>query len=98
MFFQINIFSNLHIFFFSIECDQILCAPLIWPENLEIGQQAVISNDSCCPTVQIVCFDKLCPDKPECQDQLELVEEKGECCTTYKCSMYAKYILESDKL
>ncbi|XP_054713671.1 uncharacterized protein LOC129223130 [Uloborus diversus] len=70
---------------YKCECDQVLCAPLSWPEDLELGQKAEMINDSCCPSVRVDCHADSCPDKPECGNGLELTELEGECCTVYKC-------------
>lgn len=58
----------------------------MWPEDLEEGQKAVVSNESCCPIIKVVCLEEMCPEKPDCDKGLELTENEGECCTTYKCS------------
>lgn len=68
------------------ECDPALCPPVVWPRDLEIGQEVVMSPVGCCSSLKPVCFPEKCPPAPQCPENTELVATPGACCNNYKCS------------
>ncbi|KAM7301527.1 hemocytin [Ixodes scapularis] len=67
------------------ECDLKQCPSLQWPANLEQGLEAFVELQGCCNKVSVRCNPQRCQDMPNCPPDTELLNEPGECCTTYKC-------------
>ncbi|XP_077495549.1 uncharacterized protein LOC144106577 isoform X2 [Amblyomma americanum] len=67
------------------ECDPALCPPVVWPTDLEIGQEVVMTPVGCCATLEAVCHPEKCPPEPPCPPGTQLVATPGACCDSYKC-------------
>ncbi|XP_077527874.1 hemocytin-like isoform X2 [Haemaphysalis longicornis] len=67
------------------ECDPALCPPVVWPTDLEIGQEVEMTPVGCCASLQAVCYPDKCPPQPQCPPGTELVATPGACCSNYKC-------------
>ncbi|EEC02351.1 hemolectin, putative, partial [Ixodes scapularis] len=67
------------------ECDPALCPPVVWPMDLEPGQEVEMTPVGCCATLHAVCRPEKCPQPPHCAPPLELLETPGVCCRSFKC-------------
>ncbi|XP_042143020.1 hemocytin [Ixodes scapularis] len=67
------------------ECDPALCPPVVWPTDLEPGQEVEMTPVGCCATLHAVCRPEKCPQPPHCAPPLELLETPGVCCRSFKC-------------
>ncbi|XP_075729139.1 uncharacterized protein LOC119164825 isoform X2 [Rhipicephalus microplus] len=67
------------------ECDPALCPPVVWPTDLEIGQEVVMTPEGCCATLEAICYPEKCPPEPTCPTGTKLIATPGACCNNYKC-------------
>ncbi|XP_070397542.1 SCO-spondin-like [Dermacentor albipictus] len=67
------------------ECDPALCPAVVWPTDLEIGQEVVMTPQGCCATLEAVCYPEKCPPEPSCPPGAQLAATPGACCNNYKC-------------
>lgn len=56
----------------------------------EPGMMSVMNTSGCCPKLEKVCDQQLCPPSPVCPEYYTLYKNilTGACCPDYKCSEY----------